>query len=1377
MQEPSLDPPPPTFPYPLQKPSSRDGDDLLVDWIRNHSSYLTIGSLAAKLGRVAAFIGGTANNWFLLIPWMLGVAYAIGVNHFRILDHPVTGWFWLTLAISIVVGIVFRNRGTTTPDEKSVYKERRRWNPTSLPSRILGCILLAGGIAVIVVLVPMTVEWIRDSGRYGRGSSWTLAGLLGAIAASLGAIQSLISNRMRWVLMLLQIFAALVGIGILLVALLVAEEFIVYGNVFRFIAYPGSAYFSLFNPILVAIVLSFACVGIGVCVYLRGYQVFVDGKWWKLDWTIRYQLLSAIAFVGVWAGVGLWMTGGDLPVLPQDFEQNLAKVRSDVGRQTRPISRFASVVPAISLSSLGADESRSSNPLVVNASIGQVVVEPTAANRPDSALTPQSTVWDPRTALDELFPETKSLFDELARRRIRLSEHYNLRPHGLFGADTAIENRDDWAIDYFDAAQRFVDLAGELGDLPPTHLAQLRSIVSEINRVDLKERLSTRFKNDSTEITQQLLLMQVIAEAAYQIQRQTLVDIGLPVSRDGNIDLAGLKSLIRTECSASTADDILTRLKKRTVNAYHQAEYAKLAERDTDNLQAFNRSGQTIASKGQIQLVPKPLDSGLEQELKSQIRVEVLCCILCQLDQATLSQLEVTDLAVGPESKPKAATLLELLQMSDHDLIVLATQCNEAAEPVERHHLALSLVLRRALDASGEERLDWLRDVGQLARPLIGFDSDQLKAYQWDPAQRWSKENLARGIMARFAVASNRPTEVVAADDVVLAIKNGGVPLADIGSLRSRVMNQALWPKTHLFLVMGLLIVLFGFFVDVNANSMHNYYRNHLVNAFFVTRPRSNADNSRKTGSASALPPPDVIVPDSVNEFRLTQLSPKGCAAPYLIVNGALNLQAVDDPKLRDRMCDPFFFSKRFCGSVRTSFLRSGLFEQVHREMNLGTAMAISAAAVAPNMGRRTNGFLVFIMTLLNVRLGYWVPNPSSISGSGSKGTSGNGIGQSESAEDSVAPVKAVNLPTRSFVVDWETVFQAELEDEISARRVVAYPESSERDSRLKELTNPDERNLMGLALSGGGIRSASFALGVLQALSDIGVFRHIDYLSTVSGGGYIGCGLSVAMARDFVNADDDSNGDVGNDGNRSEQQPERVFHDENGNAYANRRLSAVYYARELTSNLNTDNDWINVSDGGHIENLGAFELLRRRCRLIIVSDAEADPNYQFDGLATLIRLAKLELNTEIEIEVAPIRPHWPTDQSGRPIESKTSIRDYHSQSPFAIGTITYPPGDSAVNAPSTQATLVYLKSSVTGNEELPISEYRDRHPDFPHQPTSDQFFDQDQFDAYRLLGCKIALEAFGNGNMDAETQPAVFNSYDKLRAWLDGNFQETNTN
>jgi hypothetical protein len=72
------------------------------------------------------------------------------------------------------------------------------------------------------------------------------------------------------------------------------------------------------------------------------------------------------------------------------------------------------------------------------------------------------------------------------------------------------------------------------------------------------------------------------------------------------------------------------------------------------------------------------------------------------------------------------------------------------------------------------------------------------------------------------------------------------------------------------------------------------------------------------------------------------------------------------------------------------------------------------------------------------------------------------------------------------------------------------YKEIRDVDGGSREPTTADE--MKGLALSGGGVRSASFCLGVMQALNAAAVLQKIDYLSTVSGGGYIGSSMTVAM-------------------------------------------------------------------------------------------------------------------------------------------------------------------------------------------------------------------------------------------------------------------------
>lgn len=73
------------------------------------------------------------------------------------------------------------------------------------------------------------------------------------------------------------------------------------------------------------------------------------------------------------------------------------------------------------------------------------------------------------------------------------------------------------------------------------------------------------------------------------------------------------------------------------------------------------------------------------------------------------------------------------------------------------------------------------------------------------------------------------------------------------------------------------------------------------------------------------------------------------------------------------------------------------------------------------------------------------------------------------------------------------------------------------------------------------------------------------------------------------------------------------------------------YFFKELFSKIGTSNRKLNISDGGHIENLGVYELLRRRCRLILSVDAGADPLYSFADLEILTVRARNELGLSIE--------------------------------------------------------------------------------------------------------------------------------------------------
>ena len=165
---------------------------------------------------------------------------------------------------------------------------------------------------------------------------------------------------------------------------------------------------------------------------------------------------------------------------------------------------------------------------------------------------------------------------------------------------------------------------------------------------------------------------------------------------------------------------------------------------------------------------------------------------------------------------------------------------------------------------------------------------------------------------------------------------------------------------------------------------------------------------------------------------------------------------------------------------------------------------------------------------------------------------------------------------------------------------------------------------------------------------------------------------------------------------------------------------------------------WLNLSDGGHIENMGAYELLRRRCKFIICVDGEADPDFTFPGLMTLVRHARIDFGVEIDARLDDIRP-----------DPATRL----SQSHWALFRVRYP---AAKGAPETKGLLLYMKLSVTGNELELIRRYRTVHPEFPHQSTLDQFFDQEQFEAYRQLGVHVCEGLFLPALMNPKALPAT---------------------
>ena len=183
----------------------------------------------------------------------------------------------------------------------------------------------------------------------------------------------------------------------------------------------------------------------------------------------------------------------------------------------------------------------------------------------------------------------------------------------------------------------------------------------------------------------------------------------------------------------------------------------------------------------------------------------------------------------------------------------------------------------------------------------------------------------------------------------------------------------------------------------------------------------------------------------------------------------------------------------------------------------------------------------------------------------------------------------------------------------------------------------------------------------------------------------------------------------------------------------------------EMFSRVNHKSKWVNISDGGHFENLGVYELLRRRCKVIIVGDGEADPTGSFDGLSCLMRLADIDMGVKIEFPDGSLEFAKPKGEA----ENETSdcctnrIRTDSCYPPhFAIGKIIYP---SLSGEKEEVGYILYLKSCFQGNEDQVVKNYKQVHPAFPHESTADQMFDEGQFEAYRRLGVFIAKEAEGH--------------------------------
>ena len=361
----------------------------------------------------------------------------------------------------------------------------------------------------------------------------------------------------------------------------------------------------------------------------------------------------------------------------------------------------------------------------------------------------------------------------------------------------------------------------------------------------------------------------------------------------------------------------------------------------------------------------------------------------------------------------------------------------------------------------------------------------------------------------------------------------------------------------------AIALVIMAWRVDINEFSLNAFYRNRLVRCYLGATRFDDPDRV----------PQNFTGFDGHDDIRLDQLVPGGASkGPLHIVNCALNLGGSSDLALHTRHSAVFTLSPLFCGSPYISrnqagkggplgYVRTAVYGGTTAAPTLGQAISVSGAAASPNMGYHTSPVVAFLLTLFNVRLGWWFPNTG------------------------------------------------------------------------RTATN---------------VASPHFSLRYLFA--------------------------------------------------------------------------------ELFGGANDKSSFVMISDGGHFENMAAYELIRRRCRVVVICDGECDPGLGFEGLGTLIRVCEVDFNCRITIDVERLRP------AGVPA---------WSQLRHAIGRIDYGQGETGV--------LIYLKASMTGREDTAVLQYKSSHPEFPHESTGNQFYREDQFESYRRLGQQVAGEVFrenGDANL-----------------------------
>ncbi|MBB2962282.1 patatin-like phospholipase family protein [Methylobacterium sp. R2-1] len=407
------------------------------------------------------------------------------------------------------------------------------------------------------------------------------------------------------------------------------------------------------------------------------------------------------------------------------------------------------------------------------------------------------------------------------------------------------------------------------------------------------------------------------------------------------------------------------------------------------------------------------------------------------------------------------------------------------------------------------------------------------------------------------------------------------------------------------FLTIALLVALIGLgavilawwlgsLININRFSMHAVYRNRIVRGFLGSARREADSHPDHATSFDVFD--NVRMADAFKDRSPKVLFP--------VINVALNRTSGKDTARAERKAESFTITPLRCGAatldLRASdgfagqepagaFIATADYAGDERQtgpgegpngISLGTAITISGAAASPNMGYHSSPLVAFVMTLFNVRLGAWLPNPG-------------------------------------------------------ARRLT--------HKQLK---------------SSGPVNS-------LPAL-----------------------------------------------------------------------------LLEMLGRSDRDSDYVYLSDGGHFDNLGLYEMLRRRCRFILVIDASQDKDYGYEDLSRTIQNARIDM-AGLEIVFDPM--------------IRIAAKELRTEGAWA--TISYPTPPDATDEQKQRATgrLLYVKPwMITEETPLEVTAFQVRKPSFPHESTGNQFFTESDFESYRRLGETVMNSVINSPNLGKDFRAAM---------------------